>query len=155
MIGELKIKENGETYLQTKSREAREEMLRKNINNGSYSIGSPTMEDDKSKIYSETHTNAKSDFTINQPTNKDSEVDKGKGIPSETFNMFIPNSLKTEKGGSRTDVFGVVGLDSGRVRLTQKNNYYNKEDYSGRKANRYSIELKVDTKNNKAQFKLK
>ena len=155
MGSEIKIKDTGETYLEIKSRVAREEMLRKNISNGSYSMGSPTMEDDSSKIYSTSHTNAKSDFTINQPTDKNTEVDKGKGVPSQSFDMFTPNSLKTDMGGSRTDVFGVVGLESGRVKLTQKNDYRTSDYYSNRKPYRYNVEVKVDTKNNKGQFKLK
>ena len=155
MLGNLKIDTNGETTLQKQSRIAREEMLKKNNSIASYSIGSPTMEDNQNKIYSPTHTNAKSDFTINQPTDRLSEVDKGKGTPNEIFDMNTPNSLKTEKGGSRTDVFGIKGLPTGRVELTKKNNYWGGEYYNGRKPYRYDVEIKVDTKKNKSQFRLK
>ena len=155
MLDSLKIDANGETALEKQSRIAREDMLNKNITIASYSIGSPTMEDNKDKIYSPTHTNAKSDFTINQPTDSLSEVDKGKGTPNEIFDMNTPNSLKTEKGGSRTDVFGIKGLPTGRVELTKKNNYWGGEYYNGRKPYRYDVEIKVDTKKNKSQFRLK
>lgn len=155
MLDSLKIDANGETALEKESRIAREDMLNKNINIASYSIGSPTMEDNKDKIYSATHTNAKSDFTINKPTDKVTEVDKGKGTPNEIFDMNTPQSLKTEKGGSRTDVFGITGLPSGRFELTKNNYYRSGEAYSGREAFRYNIEIKVDTKNNKSQFRLK
>ena len=155
MLDSLKIDANGETALEKQSRIAREDMLNQNITIATYSIGSPTMEDNKDKIYSATHTNAKSDFIKTQPTDKVTEVDKGKGIPNEIFDMNIPNSLKTEKGGSRTDVFGITGLPSGRVELTKKNSYWDGEYYSGRKPFRYDKEIKVDTKNNKSQFRLK
>lgn len=156
MLDSLKIDANGETALEKQSRIAREDMLNKNIDIASYSSGSPTMEDNQDKIYSPTHTNAKSDFIINQPTDKVTEVDKGKGTPNEIFDMDTPNSiLKTEKGGSRTDVFGITGLPSGRFELTKKNNYWGSEYYSGRKPYRYDVEIKVDTKNNKSQFRLK
>lgn len=154
MLDSLKIDANGETALEKESRIAREDMLNKNIDIASYSIGSPTMEDNKDKIYSATHTNAKSDFTINKPTDKVTEVDKGKGIPAEIFDMDTVGSLKTDKGGSRTDVFGITGLPSGRFELTKKNSYWDGEHYSGRKPFRYDKEIKVDTKNNKSQFRL-
>ena len=155
MLDSLKIDANGETALEKQSRIAREDMLNKNIDIATYSIGSPTMEDNKDKIYSATHTNAKSDFTINQPTDRVSEVDKGKGTPDDLFDMDKTDSLKTDKGGSRTDVFGITGLSSGRYELTKKNNYWGGEYYTGSKPYRYNVEIKVDTKNNKSQFRLK
>ena len=155
MLDSLKIDANGETALEKQSRIAREDMLNKNIDIATYSIGSPTMEDNKNKIYSATHTNAKSDFNINKPTDAVTEVDKGKGIPDEIFDMDTPRSLKTDKGGSRTDVFGITGLSSGRYELTKKNNYWGGEYYNGTKPFRYNMEIKVDTKKNKSQFRLK
>ena len=155
MLDSLKIDANGETALEKQSRIAREDMLNKNIDIATYSIGSPTMEDNKDKIYSATHTNAKSDFNIIGPTDRVSEVDKGKGRPDDLFDMDKPGSLKTDKGGSRTDVFGIKGLPSGRYELTKKNNYWGVEYYTGRKPYRYDVEIKVNSKNNKSQFRLK